>query len=624
MWVNVIPSKGNDILCKKLDNAFGFIKFECENENGIEKIIKLIVKEDYDVRFKFKSNKLNNEELFYFIEIENEEGFFNILTEDKFLMLSYGESSNLMRAVEAMIDLDIGYASYNILETFVNLPQNSQWFKYIVSRKKQNKRMVEKASSSNSMIIIYSLVLTILFDFLIGQVASDLRPLGINIAIFNILFLTCFFINNKNKIKKSILGMGFLILSLVTSFYFGIYNVAFIKWINVLLLPIINILLANALVNDFSISFRSLGAFLSETILTPFIFIKISFGKFKNTIKINKKEGTHRDSINAVIVGFLIFIPLAIILISLLSQSDLYFSQFISSIFSSLKQLFNFKNIGLEQWILRMLLMIWMFLYSVAVFLGTSDYKSSPRVSIKKTISPLIIISFLISLLGLYTIYTLIQIPNLYINKNSIGALYSQYAREGFMQLVIVVIINFIIIAICSFLTRDVVSKYRNILKIQYTYLILLTSNMIISSNYKMNMYIDKYGFTRLRFSVKVGLVFLGIVFLLYIINIWRKIAFKHALIITLFVFCAFINIINVDGYIAKQNLEQYKVTKTIDIEYITEELSIDSLVEIKKVKDETAYSELKESFEQALRKRYKNEDFREFNINKYRLEKVK
>jgi len=623
VWVNVIPSKGNDILCKKLDNAFGFIKFECENENGIEKIIKLIVKEDYDVRFKFKSNKLNNEELFYFIEIENEEGFFNILTEDKFLMLSYGESSNLMRAVEAMIDLDIGYASYNILETFVNLPQNSQWFKYIVSRKKRNKRMVEKASSSNSMIIIYSLVLTILFDFLIGQVASDLRPLGINIAIFNILFLTCFFINNKNKIKKSILGLGFLILSLVTSFYFGIYNVAFIKWINVLLLPVINILLANALVNDFSISFRSLGAFLSETILTPFIFIKISFGKFKNTIKINKKEGTHRDSINAVIVGFLIFIPFAIILISLLSQSDLYFSQFISSIFSSLKQLFNFKNIGLEQWILRMLLMIWIFLYSVAVFLGTSDYKASPRVSIKKTISPLIIISFLISLLGLYTIYTLIQIPNLYINKNSIGALYSQYAREGFMQLVVVVIINFIIIAICSFLTRDVVSKYRNILKIQYTYLILLTSNMIISSNYKMNMYIDKYGFTRLRFSVKVGLAFLGIVFLLYIINIWRKIAFKHALIITLFVFCAFINIINVDGYIAKQNLEQYKVTKTIDIEYITEELSIDSLVEIKKVKDETAYSELKESFEQALRKRYKNEGFREFNINKYRLWKV-
>jgi Domain of unknown function (DUF4153) len=623
VWVNVIPSKGNDILCKKLDNAFGFIKFECEDENGIEKIIKLIVKEGYDVRLKFKSNKLNNEELFYFIEIKNEEGLFNILTEDKFLMLSYGESSNLMRAVEAMIDLDIGYSSYNILETFVNLPQNSQWFKYIVSRKKRNKRMVEKASSSNAMIIIYSLVLTILFDFLIGQVASDLRPLGINIAIFNILFLTCFFINNKNKIKKSILGMGFLILSLVTSFYFGIYNVAFIKWINVLLLPIINILLANALVNDFSISFRSLGAFLSETILTPFIFIKISFGKFKNTIKINKKEGTHRESINAVIVGFLIFIPLAIILISLLSQSDLYFSQFISSIFSSLKQLFNFKNIGLEQWILRMLLMIWMFLYSVAVFLGTSDYKASPRVSIKKTISPLIIISFLISLLGLYTIYTLIQIPNLYINKNSIGALYSQYAREGFMQLVIVVIINFIIIAICSFLTRDVISKYRSILKIQYTYLILLTSNMIISSNYKMNMYIDKYGFTRLRFSVKVGLAFLGIVFLLYIINIWRKIAFKQALIITLFVFCAFVNIINVDGYIAKQNLEQYKATKTIDIGYITEELSIDSLVEIKKVKDETAYSELKESFEQSLRKRYKNEDFREFNTNKYRLGKV-
>lgn len=623
MWVNVIPSKGNDILCKKLDNAFGFIKFECENENGIEKIIKLIVKEDYDVRFKFKSNKLNNEELFYFIEIENEEGFFNILTEDKFLMLSYGESSNLMRAVEAMVDLDIGYSSYNILETFVNLPQNSQWFKYIVSRKKRNKRMGEKAASSNSMIVMYSLALTILFDFLVGQVASDLRPLGINIAIFNILFLTCFFINNKNKIKKSILGLGFLILSLVTSFYFGIYNVAFIKWINVLLLPVINILLANALVNDFSISFRSLGAFLSETILTPFIFIKISFGKLKNTIKINKKEGTHRDSINAVIVGFLIFIPLAIILISLLSQSDLYFSQFISSIFSSLKQLFNFNNIGLEQWILRMLLMIWIFLYSVAVFLGTSDYKAAPRVSIKKTISPLIIISFLISLLGLYTIYTLIQIPNLYINKNSIGDLYSQYAREGFMQLVIVVIINFIIIAICSFLTRDIISKYRNILKIQYTYLILLTSNMIISSNYKMNMYIDKYGFTRLRFSVKVVLAFLGIVFLLYIINIWRKIAFKHALIITLFVFCAFINIINVDGYIAKQNLEQYKVTKTIDIGYIREELSIDSLVEIKKVKDESAYSELKESFEQALRKRYKNEDFREFNINKYRLEKV-
>lgn len=620
MWVNVIPSKGNDILCKKLDNTFGFIKFEFDNEDYIEQGIRNFIKSDYSVKFKFKSKKFNDEELFYFIEIEHEEDSLSVLTKDKLLMLSYRESSDLMRVMEAMIDLEVGYDSYYILETFANLPQNSQWFKYVVNKKKRNKRMIEKTKRYNSNIVLYSLGLTILFDFLIGQGIPNLRPLGMNVAIFNIIFLSCFFINNKKQLKKSILGFAFLILSIVTSLYFGIYNIEFIRGLNILFLPTINIFLANSLINEFSLSFSSLGSFLYETILTPFIFIKMSLGRFKKNIIVNRREAKHKESINAILLGVLLFIPLAAILIGLLSGSDLYFSNFISSVFSSLKQFFNFKNIELGPIILRVILMIGVFIYSTAVLLGTSDYKATPKVSMRKPISPLIVISFLISLLALYTIYSVIQIPNLYINKNSIGALYAQYARAGFMQLVVVVIINFIIITVCGFLTRDVVFKYGKILKVQYTYLIVLTMNMIISSNYKMNMYIDEYGFTRLRFSVKVILTFLGIAFFLYIINVWRKIEFKKALMVVLFVFCLFINIVNVDGYIVKRNLEHYKVTGKIDMSYVTEELSIDSLVEINKLKDEETYSELRDRFEEALKKKSKYDDFREFNINKYKL----
>ena len=620
MWVNVIPSKGKDILCKQFDKSFGFIRLECRDDNDINEVIRCHVKGDYNVRFKFKSKKLNDDELFYVITMENGDDSLSILTKDKLPMLSYGEKSNLMKVVEAMIDLDLDYKEYWILESFVDLPQNVQWLKYVINKKNKSKRMLEKAKNSNGIILIYSLMLTILFDFLIGQGIPDLRPLGTNITIFNILFLTSFFINNRKQIKKSILGFSFFILSIITSFYFSIYNVAFIRGLDLIFLPIINILLANTLINEFNLSLKSLGGFLSETLLIPFVFIKSSLKKLKKKIKINGRQSKDKEKINAIIIGILLFIPLAAILIWLLSKSDLYFSRFISSLCLKLKDMMAFKNIKLESLIIRMLLMIGVFIYSIAFLLGTSNYKAEPKTKSKQSKSPLIVISFLASLLILYTIYSLIQFPNLYINKNSIGSLYAQYAREGFMQLVIVVIINFVIISICSVLTKGIVANYGKILRFQYTYLIVLTLNMIISSNYKMNMYIDQYGFTRLRFSVKIVLAFLAIVFIIYIINIWRKIMFKKALIMVVFLFCLFINVINIDGYIVKRNLNHYKVTGKIDIEYIIKELSIDSLVEINKVKDEEAYSSLKDEFKAALKKDIKYKDFKEFNFNKYRL----
>lgn len=76
---------------------------------------------------------------------------------------------------------------------------------------------------------------------------------------------------------------------------------------------------------------------------------------------------------------------------------------------------------------------------------------------------------------------------------------YSRFAREGFFQLLIVTFINFSIILVFTDILK---AEARGMLKGSLVMLCVFTLVLIISSFYRMYLYIDAYGYTPLRIEV--------------------------------------------------------------------------------------------------------------------------
>ena len=111
---------------------------------------------------------------------------------------------------------------------------------------------------------------------------------------------------------------------------------------------------------------------------------------------------------------------------------------------------------------------------------------------------------------------------------------YAEYAREGFFQLLFVSIINLLLIIIYLHIMPD-----NNIIKILLTIVSICTYIMIISSSYRMYLYINEYDLTHLRFFVCVALVFIFLILTGAMINTYNhKFSFsKYSLLIFMIIY---------------------------------------------------------------------------------------
>jgi len=178
-------------------------------------------------------------------------------------------------------------------------------------------------------------------------------------------------------------------------------------------------------------------------------------------------------------------------------------------------------------------------------------------------------ILFLINIL--YLIFTFIQIKYLYIkfNLNLTPEEYSNYARNGFFQLIAVVILNIIIII--YFKNKIDNSKLTYALNSLMT---VISINMGLSSLYKMNFYIKEFGMTQLRFMTSIFMVFILIMLVIIAVSLWKNIdLFKYCIIIGSIIYLG-INFCNMDKIIAQYNLDAKG--NEVDIQYLST-LSLDS-----------------------------------------------
>ncbi len=433
---------------------------------------------------------------------------------------------------------------------------------------------------------------------------------GITMPFFGIATLLYILYGFKQygvRTKRSSWFYASVILALsISNFLTG--NITFILFNNLGMFLMIFIFLLHNVYDDSRWNF-------SKTALSIFESFAYSIGAlddfskdmkvFKDRQKTDEANASKRNSIKYILIGLLISIPVVGILLALLSNADIVFNNLLK----------NFSidfEFGTAFCVSVTFLLFFFSGYCIMRFFSTKKLKE--EVTSKRNLEPLIAITVLSVVSIIYLMFSVIQIVYLFLGGGSLpeNYSYSEYAREGFFQLLAVSIINFLMVL---FINNHF--KESRVLKVLMTIISLCTYIMIASSFVRIMMYIDAALLTELRVWVLWGLSVLSLLFIAVIISIFKHEfpLFKYSIIVVsvLYIILSFAridyiiadynftNISSIDPEIAEQ-----------DYKYMTR-LSSDAAPIIGQY-DNVYSNEYFDRFE----RNYTEKSWRQFNLSRY------
>ena len=315
--------------------------------------------------------------------------------------------------------------------------------------------------------------------------------------------------------------------------------------------------------------------------LMPFRGLKI-FADLRDHTKnsVNKKE--NRKNLGPIYRRLLLAIPVVFILGSLLASADYYFAEWVEGIliFLKLENLAELIGHVVRIFIVTIGLIA---IYSFAIK-GSQNEKLiwdgkalfAPFLGFQEAAIVLgSVILLLAVFVGIQFRYFFGGASNILISSFS----YADYARRGFAELVAVAVITvllFVVLSLLSERTKGREKKYFSGLGIG---LFALVGVILLSAYQRLLLYESIFGFTRTRINAHVFMIILGIFFLALIaleLTGHRK-YFTLAFVLSLTVFGAGINLLNVDGFIVRANAQRSSERGLLDIPYLAS-LSTDAV----------------------------------------------
>lgn len=285
---------------------------------------------------------------------------------------------------------------------------------------------------------------------------------------------------------------------------------------------------------------------------------------------------TYKSKFRQVIIGVVLAVPILIVVMILLMSADAVFMRVIENI---LNNLFIGVDgvISLTRWFITLVLSF-IAIYGLGRALLCGRLKTEPVVQDKS--DNVIGVTFTSIFAFVYGAFCLIQIVALLNTSGSMlpsGITYASYARQGFFQLLFVCMINVIMVLVCKLKFEDS-RTFRIIMTVicGYTYI------MILSSAYRMMLYIINYQLTFLRILVLWALLVIAVMMGFITIFVHREniALFEYLLVSVTVLFIAFA-FISPDRIIAKYNINHMSKNSNNDIIYLTDKLSEDAAVTI-------------------------------------------
>lgn len=411
------------------------------------------------------------------------------------------------------------------------------------------------------------------------------QDLGISVLLFTIpiIWITTKLLKGNIKNKKSLLiSIPIIVLS---STYFIFDNLTFYL-INIVLIPILYLIMVIWAISDFQIK-----SIIYKIILMIFEPLNYIGDVIRAVLKeFNPKEkdeqiGEKNNIFKAVCFTGII----ALIVIGLLCSADNEFAKIFSTIFKDIN-IFNVSELTG-----RIIIIIIAFFYFAGFFMnmldkenGLKEFEKDEKAEKKESYT----IRMMITVLNLvYLVFCFTQIKVLFTEQN---IKYSEFARKGFFQLMIVSLINIVMILKANNKNLKETEKQEKYKKTMCIVMVIFTLIIIISAFARMTLYQQNYGYTRLRILVDYTLITEIILLIPTIIYILKN---KIDLIKTYFViiitmYCL-VNFINIDKIIMKNNFNRYKETGYIDLNYLMEMNNSDLIEQLLELKDtEFKYSE--------------------------------
>ena len=214
-----------------------------------------------------------------------------------------------------------------------------------------------------------------------------------------------------------------------------------------------------------------------------------------------------------VVYGLIIAVPLLMVVMGLLTKADIVFNNIFVKIFKQLK-LIDADVFGV------IFLTIFAFFAAYSFLCSVISKDLSEEIKEKRTVEPIVAITFTSVLTAVYLIFCAVQIFYLFIGGLQLpeGYSYAEYARSGFFQLLFVCLLNLVMVLICLHYFQE-----HKVLKVILTIICGCTFIMIISSAYRMFLYVSVYKLTFTRVLVLWSLLVLTILLIGVVIHIFKN-----------------------------------------------------------------------------------------------------
>lgn len=436
----------------------------------------------------------------------------------------------------------------------------------------------------------------------IHQVLFYKHGLGISVPLFVSLFYLYIGWCAPERIRRPMSGFGWFSLAavLLLSLTFAVYANPILTVFNVLVLTCLVFAQTTYILNPRERSWsdlRLIGDILDHMFPQNLRHLATVFNLARSFT--NRKIADQRkQAIGKVLLGLLIAFPLLVIVVGLLTSADSSFDRLLSRIPEWLNASFSFGD-GLFRVIYILVLGLLLFGYlwgfvsprpdPVMVRInppkdgsgqlaapdteGSVGMQEATSAGMPK-LDPLVAATVLILINVVYVLFASLQFSYLFgawQGELPADQSYAEYARSGFFELIAVSMINFAILAGTLTFGGKAGKRMRRLNDSLLYILVACSAVMLVSAFTRLLLYEEAYGYTYIRFLAHAFMLYLAVLLVCAGLRIrYASLPLAKCFIVVSLAAYVVVNYANMDRVIAAQNIERYRETGDIDVNYLS------------------------------------------------------
>ncbi len=459
--------------------------------------------------------------------------------------------------------------------------------------------------------------------------------LGFGVTLFTvILCLAAAVYFRLSMCKQSKVSLAFLGIIALSALNFSLLDGILIKGLNFIFLSLCFVYwvcLSTGSRLENKISIYMISDMFHELFVIPFYNFTCCFCGARQVFVKNKKG---KGVLNGIL-GILFFLPVLIVVITLLTDADAAFEGLMDRIQLSFSE-------NMLEYVSQIVLGLPVACYLFGLIYGNRYQRNTGFMtleSVNKNVKAfrfapdVTVYSALTALNLVYVIFFLIQTTYFFSafgDSLPQAMTYAEYARRGFFELCAVSGINLAVIVMAHLIVKREKIK---ILQWETAVLCVFTIALIATAMSKMGMYISYYGLTRLRIYTSWFMVVLLLMFVIILLRQFK--VFQGTRIAVIGFICLFLALCygNVDGMIAKYNIDQYQAGALQSLDVIAmSELSDGAVPYLYDLYQETTDPVMRDDLRVAITERFGwengratyQESFRDFNLQTYKADQIR